>query len=297
MSEKRTTLAILTHWTDDFWRRRFLVQLMIPRWETMGVRVVVLTDQDPFVPADVALLHADLSVVPETCRRLAERYPRVLNGAAIDTRKRRFSQLLVNQDGPNPGRVIIKTDCNCGGGQELRRHILEQPLGRWIRRLRLERFFFRELLRLEAHRSWQRRRMLGRKGYRVFEDRDQAPPGVWKNPNLIVERFLAEREGEQYYCRHWIFFGAQEVTRRSRSRQPIVKFDGVIERTRDSVPAELRAIRQQLGFDYGKFDYGIVNGRVVLYDVNRTPGAVADARAHAETVECLSEGLRAFLPR
>jgi hypothetical protein len=36
-------------------------------------------------------------------------------------------------------------------------------------------------------------------------------------------------------------------------------------------PDELREIRRSLGFDFGKFDYSIVNGRVVLYDRNRTP--------------------------
>ena len=77
----------------------------------------------------------------------------------------------------------------------------------------------------------------------------------------------------------------------------MVKFRGVMERTSEPVPDELRRIRQEMGFDYGKFDYGVVNGEVVLYDVNRTPGASADPRVHAQTVEALSPGLLEILSR
>jgi hypothetical protein len=50
-----------------------------------------------------------------------------------------------------------------------------------------------------------------------------------------------------------------------------------------------------LGFHYGKFDYGIVDGKVVLYDVNRTPGAASNPAHHQETVEVLSAGIRDFV--
>ena len=121
------------------------------------------------------------------------------------------------------------------------------------------------------------------------------PGGVWRNSNLVVQRFAAERDGNEYCCRHWVFFGNQEVSRRSLSPDPIVKVSGKLEPISDPVPQELRAIRAQLGFDYGKFDYGIVDGEVVLYDTNRTPGAAQDPRRHAETIDILSEGIRSAL--
>ena len=77
----------------------------------------------------------------------------------------------------------------------------------------------------------------------------------------------------------------------------MVKVSGRLEWLSDPVPEELRKIRAQLGFDYGKFDYGIVDGEVILYDVNRTPGSSADPRRHAETVELLCHGLRSALER
>ena len=86
MSARRLSLAILTHSTDDVATGGYLIQLMIRRWESMGFQVAVVSDVDEFVPADIALLHVDLSVVPDSCRRLAERYPLVLNGGVLDIR-------------------------------------------------------------------------------------------------------------------------------------------------------------------------------------------------------------------
>lgn len=295
MSAKRPSLAILTHSTDGFWQRRYLVQLMIPRWEAMGFNVAVVTEMDTFVPADVALLHVDLSVVPDSCRRLAERYPLVLNGSVLDIRKRRFSQQLLDRQAPHSGEVIVKSDWNYGGWREFRLGVLESLIGRLLLRRYSEESVCRKLGWLEVRKPWRWRRMLPVGHYHVYAERDRVPGGVWDNPNLIVERFVVERAGNNYCCRHWLFFGRQEVTRRVTSPHPVVKADGKLEPTSDPVPGELRAIRAQLGFDYGKFDYGIVDGKVVLYDVNRTPGTSADPQRHAQTIDVLSEGLRAML--
>lgn len=139
------------------------------------------------------------------------------------------------------------------------------------------------------------RRFLSPEGHPVYPSADLVPSGVWRNRNLVVERFAAERQGDRYLCRHWLFLGSREVSRRTVSPDPVVKFRGVMERTSDPVPDVLRRIRQELGFDYGKFDYGIADGEVVLYDVNRTPGADANPGLHAETIEVLAPGIRDFL--
>jgi len=295
MSANCPSLAILTHSTDGFRQRRYFAQLMIPRWEAMGFKVVVLTEVDTFVPADVALLHVDLSVVPDSCRRLAERYPLVLNGSVLDIRKRRFSQQLLDRQTPYSGKVIVKTDWNVSGWREFRLGVLESPIGRLLLRRYGEESVLRKLARLEMRKPWRWRRLLPH--YHIYAERDSVPGGVWDNPNLIVERFAAERSGSNYCSRHWLFFCGQEITRIATSPDPVVKAsDATIAATSDPVPEELRTIRAQLGFDYGKFDYGIVEGQVVLYDVNRTPGTAADPRRHsAESIEVLSEGLRAAL--
>lgn len=295
MSAARPTLAILTHALDDFWRQRYLVHLMIPRWEAAGYRVAVVAGADAFVPADVALLHVDLSVVPGPYRQLAERYPSVVNGRVLDIRKRSFSRLVVGRDGADRGPVIVKTDWNCGGLREFRLGILESPVARALHRLDRGDVTARVLSRVESRRPWRQRRVLPVGAYRVYADRSQVPAGVWENPNLVVERFVAEREGRDYCCRHWLFFGDREVHRRTVASDPVVKARARLSPLADPVPGELRQIRERLGFDYGKFDYGLVDGEVVLYDANRTPGALADASRHAETIDVLSGGLAAMV--
>jgi hypothetical protein len=297
MTAKRASLAILTHPVDHFSRGHYLVQLMIPEWERMGFRIVVVDDASTFVPADAALLHVDLTVVPDPYRRLAERYPFVLNGRVLDIRKRRFSRQLLDRRDIYSGSVIVKTDCNYGGWPELRRSILESPIGSIARRFGREDEACRELAALAQRLPWRWKRMFPVGTYPLYRTCDLVPRGVWGNPNLVVERFMAERAGDNYCCRHWVFFGCQEVNKRTMSPHYVVKGGSIIERIADPVPEELRAIREELGFDYGKFDYGIVDGQVVLYDVNRTPGATADPRNHADTVALLSQGLHAALQR
>ncbi|HUP18539.1 MAG TPA: hypothetical protein VM778_01150 [Gemmatimonadota bacterium] len=296
MSTRDATIAIIAHRDDMFSGQPRLVRLLIPRWEEMGLRVTVVTDPASACEADVAFLHVSLSLVPDAYSELAARFPRTVNGSVRDIRRRAFSRLLVDQEGPDPGRVIVKTDWNSGGWRELRGEILASTVGRWARPLQPTGRPWRWVSRLEAARPWSRRRALPVDAYPVFPSREAVPEGVWKNPNLVVERFVAEREGPLYVCRHWLFLGDREATRRTVSPDPTVKFRGAMENTAGRVPEELRRVREELGFDYGKFDYGIVDGEVVLYDVNRTPGASADARVHAETVAALSEGILEFLP-
>jgi hypothetical protein len=294
VTDRARTVDILTHPTDGFDDRRYLVKLLIPRWEAQGLRVRVLATADRTDAADLALLHVDLTVVPDEYRRALERYPRVLNGRVLDIRKRTFSAQVVERDGgPDPGPVIVKTDLNCGGWREFCRPVQASRLGALLRRLGREEAVCLQLQRLEARRSWKRVRLVYG-GYRLYRCRGDVPPGVWQNPNLVVERFVAERAGPDYCCRHWLFFGDREVHRRTRSGDPMVKLSGPPEPLADPIPEELRTIRARLGFDYGKFDYGLVDGRVVLYDVNRTPGA-GEPASHRQTVDVLAGGLSGFL--
>jgi len=80
----------------------------------------------------------------------------------------------------------------------------------------------------------------------------------------------------------------------------VLKFRGI--RT-DPIPAELRERREQLGADYGKIDYVIREGRVEIFDINRTPsGSILDedpedAAWCGETAKILAEGITSWLPR
>lgn len=154
------TLAILTDPTDAFWRWRYLVKQLIRHWESMGFRIVVVTDESDFVPADIALLHTDLSLVPDRCRRLAERYPVVLNGRVLDICKRQWSHNLVERDSLTRGPVIVKTNWNSGGNREFRRMLLESFVGPVLRLIDPLDILSKLLCRVEARRSWRYRRVL-----------------------------------------------------------------------------------------------------------------------------------------
>ena len=52
-----------------------------------------------------------------------------------------------------------------------------------------------------------------------------------------------------------------------------MKLSNVVERRpfESEAPEELQRFRAELGFDYGKFDYVMVDGHPVLLDANSTP--------------------------
>jgi hypothetical protein len=87
-------------------------------------------------PADILLIHVDLSVVPDEYLEFASRYPIALNKAAKDIRKSLISLNLVRAGDSYSGKVIVKTDLNYGGSPE---RIMRRNPSLW-RRLSPRRF-------------------------------------------------------------------------------------------------------------------------------------------------------------
>jgi hypothetical protein len=114
---------------------------------------------------------------------------------------------------------------------------------------------------------------------------------------LVVERFLPEKHDGFYCLRTWVFFGDRETGSISYSNEPIVKSNNVVRREPiTDVPEDLRLIRQELGFEFGKFDYVVVNGRTVLYDVSRTPSLGRfSTKQYLPQIQLLAEGIRSYL--
>ena len=85
----------------------------------------------------------------------------------------------------------------------------------------------------------------------------------------------------------------------SASRDPIVKASNSLANETIPVPEDLHAMRARLRFDYGKFDYVVHSGRLVLLDANRTPtyrGAVPSDRVMA-IARSLADGIVAVAAR
>ncbi|MGH7489026.1 MAG: hypothetical protein ACREMY_26000, partial [bacterium] len=179
------------------------------------------------------------------------------------------------------GPVVVKTNWNYGGASEAR---LAKVKGKP-----------EEVERWPLH--WSHQSQLASEHYPIFNSPELVPEAVWDNPDLIVERFLPERS-QQFYClRTWVFLGDKETNSICYSNQPIIKSRNVVRREKVAhVPDELRKMREQLGFDFGKFDYVMFGDRVVLYDANPTPTLGRFPREQfLPNLLCLAEGINAYL--
>ncbi len=72
--------------------------------------------------------------------------------------------------------------------------------------------------------------------------------------------------------------GPRERCTRFITKDRISKAAGVLGYEPMEVPEKLRAERERLGFDFGKFDFVMHNGEPLLFDANRTPGTAAAIR-------------------
>ena len=271
-------IVILTQTFDEFKQRAYLLRELSGHWTTQGHRVSVTEGLDNWPEADIAVLHIDLSLVPDAYVRASRRFPRVINGAALDIRKRLVSKIILQRDDDWTGPVIVKTNLNRGGVPEMR---------------------YLQMLKNAGLRSpiSQEGMVFSQQPYSIHASKDAVNPALWENPGIVVERFLPERDPRGFAMRVWIFLGAAERCSRLLGTDPLIKSGGIIGRELVPIPEELRAERERLGFDYGKFDFVMHEGRAVLLDANRTPfgPTLADNPTLAEENARLALGLHDWL--
>src|SRR5437763_5134356 len=171
------TIAVLFHEKN---RKRHLrsyaISFLAEFWRQDGHRVHYLFGTRKFIPADLILIHVDLSIVPDEYLDFASRYPIALNRAAKDIRKSRVSTNLLTQGDCYSGKVIVKTDLNCGGSPE-------------------------RMLRTCRSRSWQRlaRRFFGDhcaadncepcSRYQIYDSVGALPRAIFEHSDVVVEKF------------------------------------------------------------------------------------------------------------
>jgi len=254
------TIGILFHEKN---RRRHLsgyaVTFLAEFWRQDGHRVHYLFGTRKFVPADLILIHVDLSIVPDEYLEFASRYPIALNSGVKDIRKSQISTNLVKQDDVYSGKVIVKTDLNFGGSPEqiLRRH--RSPWRRLASR------FVRDHAiggSLQTHSK-----------YRIYSRLTDVPSTIFERNDLVVEKFLPEQDGNFFFVRNYEFLGNCSTCTRLAATDPIVKDHTVVHIEEIAPHPQIVEARSRLGFDYGKFDYVLHNGQPVLLDANKTTGA------------------------
>lgn len=286
-SRPRRRVLILLHARDaKAYRRPYQIWGLRDEWEREGLEVVVQRGLDEHVDADAVVNHVDLTVLPPEYAERLRLYPAAINAKAVDLSKRRVSEHLVGPGDGWDGPVIVKTDLNCGGMREA-----EMLDGALVRRAR-------ELVSAVRAPSWRTRRTVPSDEYLVLDSVDQVPKGVFENPRLVVEKFLPEREGDLYVLRNYTFFGDRYVNKRLVSPDPVVKSGSPIA-LREEIPVhpDVIAFAARFHLDRGKVDYVVRDGRVVVYDLNRTPtlGPSMTPERRRDACARLAPGLFTFL--
>ncbi len=265
MTSIKRRLAILFHERD---RHRdltsYTVLHLVPFWREMGHDVRFLFGTREKAAADLIFVHVDLSVVPDEYLEFAAGYPVAVNGRVKDIRKSTFSENLVRPDDAWEGPVIVKSDLNSAGRPER----MQREPG-WLKRHdRLQR-----ALALMNQAVGRQPPFMTTSDYRIYERVAEVPRRCFRDRQVIVERFLPEVEAGCFHTRIFQFLGDRFSCSRLAATDPIVNVPSTIRMEEVEPHPEIVAWRRRLAMDYGKLDYGVVDGRVVLYDVNKTTGS------------------------
>jgi len=241
------------------------------RWTDDGHEVVHVCGPRSHVPADIAVLHVDLSVVPRPYLALARRYPAALNVGLADIRKRRVSEAA--RLPPGNGPVVVKNNLNHRGVPEVARHGRLRGLG-----LRV----LWKATRLAAGVSTD---------YPVFPTVASVPAVLRLNPAFVVEPFIPERLGDGYVLRQSYFLGDRVLTWLVPNGDPFIHASRDEDDIEIPTPPAIHAARAELRLDYGKIDYLEFEGRPIILDVAKTIGGRGTSPA---TVERLAPGIAAY---
>ena len=257
----------------------YLVSCFRSAWEDMGWTVSV--GRRFHEMSDLCILHHDVTRLDPL--RLPEPpvgVP-VLNGKVLDISKRRLSGILLKEGDDWDGPVIVKTDLNHFGGPEFR---YMSKSARFINKSR----------KRLAGLNWTLARFLPENDYPILKDMRSVPKWVWSRNDLIVERFLPERDGDLYCLRGWVFLGSENYGYRLYATDPLVKTGTMVRFDYlEEVPVELMEIRKEWQVDFGKFDYVLHDGKPVLLDINKTPTISGD-RASPRVLK-LAMAIKEFL--
>jgi hypothetical protein len=266
----RKTIAVLWHERQQRLRHdNYMIMHYAAVWAEDGHDVIFTYGTREFKPADVLIVHVDLSVVPDEYLEFAARFPVVLNGRVRDIRKSTVSSLRVQRSDSWQGPVIVKSDLNFGGYPE--------------RRLGCANAMQSTAVKLPAD-------------YRVYDSTGEVPEEIWADPSVVVERFLPQMEDGEYVIHNMVFLGDRATCSKKFSPQRVIHAANETRQSWVDPHPEVVALRKQLGFDMGKFDYVIRDGKPIVFDTNKTVGAQSGppSRTQRQVRRQRAEGLYSY---
>lgn len=247
--EMKKRILILLHQNDqDDNVARYVITYLSRFWEADGHEVIFTRGTGELIPADVVVVHVDLSVVPDEYLEFAGQYPAAVNANVGDIRKSTISRQTVKADDSYDGVVIVKSNLNYAGRPE------------------------RRLAHSAAKQEQRVAKFRSSNDYLVFRSVREVPAIFFESDYFIIEKFLPEKNKGLFSVRFYQFLGDRESFFSMSSKHPIVNGSSCESAALIEPSDEIRLIRQQLKMDYGKLDYVIRDGKVVLLDVNKTTG-------------------------
>jgi hypothetical protein len=223
----------------------------------------VLDRGDPGVVGRVAIVHVDLTEVPETLVPSTGAYPLCLNGAVRSIHRRLYSTARIDRESVYDGPVIVKTVLNHRGLPELAYRCRSDMLLRW--RFRVDRLLGNPTKRQHCPE------------YVLYPSKEVVPDSVWRDDKLIVERFLPGSMSLPVVKYRYDFF--LDVTLHMRAVYDSLLCDHTKVREVslvDGIPDAVMEVRRNLRLDFGSIDYFLVDGEAVVVDANKTTTCTED---------------------
>jgi hypothetical protein len=242
--------------------RGYAIKTLLPHLTEAGIAYRILDRPEKSGAARKALLHLDLTELPDSYRDLAAQYDGAINGGALSIHRFLYSTLRLSEGDAHGGAVVVKTVLNARGLPEVR---LRRSRNRWTRmRYLLGKLLvpgFRE--RAAPH-------------YRVYRSVGEVPKKVWRDARLMVEKYAFDSLEMPIVKHRYLFMLGAQLNIKQVYNDPLCSSAKII--SSEAVgppPQEVMAVRRQLKLDYGAIDYFIVEGRGVVVDANKTMGSSA----------------------
>ncbi len=312
---KKTILIVLHKHDSPLQNSCYVIKYFIQRWAEQGYTVLSANGTDKKIDADIVINHVDLTVTPSNYIRYFSAYNKKINTDVTDISKTAVSNCILKPGASHAGPVIVKTNNNCGGLREENMRMRSRSMAACARKITS--VLSNRIKKAEIHNSalqssgvtpsncrhidtvknWNHVTTLDNRNYPIFDSVHQVPAGVWNNEALVVERFMPERDAAgNYVCRYLYFLGDKSFCVVTTSENPVAKSQIIGRQILPGPgPVELQQFRRTFRMDYGRLDYTLVDGRVWLFDANRTPTFSPETYAtYREQIDALSEGIHSF---